>query len=106
MEESELRLLWRRFVKEHQRIADDWASRDYEFPPPIFPKFPERLIDLRCCAKTRAGTPCKLRAVYENGRCKLHGGLSTGPTSEAGKAISRENGKLWQAEEKPKSMRG
>jgi hypothetical protein len=26
-------------------------------------------------------------------RCKLHGGLSTGPKSEAGKSVSRENGR-------------
>ena len=31
-----------------------------------------------CGAKTRAGTPCKHKAM-ENGRCKLHGGKSTGP---------------------------
>lgn len=30
-----------------------------------------------CGAKTRAGTPCK-RHARANGRCRLHGGLSTG----------------------------
>ncbi len=29
-----------------------------------------------------AGTPCKLKSVYHAGRCKLHGGLSTGPKTE------------------------
>ncbi|MGO2133708.1 MAG: HGGxSTG domain-containing protein, partial [Halomonas sp.] len=43
--------------------------------------FPEELSDLRCGAKTRAGTPCKRRDLYASGRCRLHGGLSTGPKS-------------------------
>ncbi len=46
---------------------------------------PEYLLDLRCEAKTRAGTPCKRRDLYRNGRCRLHGGLSTGPITEEGK---------------------
>lgn len=32
----------------------------------------------RCGAKTRKGTPCKNGAM-PNGRCRLHGGKSTGP---------------------------
>lgn len=43
--------------------------------------FPEACRDLRCGAKTRAGTPCKRRDLYASGRCRLHGGLSTGPKS-------------------------
>ena len=45
-----------------------------------------------CGAKTRRGTPCKQQGLYQSGRCKLHGGLSTGPTSEAGKKRSAMNG--------------
>ncbi len=45
-----------------------------------------------CGAKTRAGTPCKQRAIYRNGRCKFHGGLATGPKTEMGRAQSRING--------------
>ena len=37
----------------------------------------------RCEAKTRRGTPCQCRAM-PNGRCRLHGGLSTGPKTAAG----------------------
>ena len=40
-----------------------------------------------CGAKTRRGTSCKCRAL-PNGRCKLHGGLSTGPRTEAGRKRS------------------
>jgi hypothetical protein len=36
-----------------------------------------------CGAKTRRGTLCKTRAMA-NGRCRLHGGLSTGPRTAAG----------------------
>ena len=32
----------------------------------------------RCGAKTRSGLPCKAPAM-KNGRCKFHGGKSTGP---------------------------
>ncbi len=35
------------------------------------------LISPRCGAKTRKGTPCKAPAMA-NGRCRMHGGLSTG----------------------------
>jgi hypothetical protein len=44
-----------------------------------------------CQARTRAGTPCKRRDIYENGRCPLHGGLSTGPTTQEGKARVTRN---------------
>jgi hypothetical protein len=46
-----------------------------------------------CGAKTRAGIPCKQKTVYWNGRCKFHGGLSTGPTTAAGKEQARINGR-------------
>ncbi|MGV8856746.1 MAG: HGGxSTG domain-containing protein [Devosia sp.] len=46
--------------------------------------------DFACGARTRAGTSCKLKAIYASGRCKLHGGCSTGPKTEAGKDRIRE----------------
>ena len=46
----------------------------------------------RCGAKTRKGTRCQAPAVWDeqrdkpmNGRCKLHGGLSTGAKTEEGR---------------------
>jgi hypothetical protein len=39
----------------------------------------------RCGALTRAGQPCQGPAM-SNGRCRMHGGLSTGPTSPEGLA--------------------
>jgi hypothetical protein len=53
--------------------------------------FPKECRGMTCGAKTRAGTPCKQKGLYENGRCKLHGGLSTGPTSPEGKAKAMQN---------------
>ena len=42
----------------------------------------------RCGARTRSGTPCKGPAMA-NGRCRMHGGTSTGPRSPEGLANSR-----------------
>jgi len=42
-----------------------------------------------CCgAKTRPGTPCKSPAM-RNGRCRMHGGASTGPRTPEGLEGSR-----------------
>jgi hypothetical protein len=46
-------------------------------PPGDFSKAP------RCGAKTRRGSPCRCPAM-KNGRCRLHGGLSTGPRTAEG----------------------
>ncbi|MEA3467221.1 MAG: HGGxSTG domain-containing protein [Thermodesulfobacteriota bacterium] len=56
--------------------------------------FPEICRGLICGAKTRVGTSCKRTDLYSNGRCKLHGGLSTGPRTKKGKERSPEN---WKA---------
>ncbi|WP_311768792.1 HGGxSTG domain-containing protein [Burkholderia sp. Bp9099] len=45
-----------------------------------------------CGAETRAGTPCKRSPLAGKRRCRLHGGLSTGPRSIEGKAKSAANG--------------
>ena len=42
----------------------------------------------RCGAKTRRGSPCQCPAMA-NGRCRLHGGLSTGPKTAEGIARIR-----------------
>jgi hypothetical protein len=38
----------------------------------------------RCGARTRSGTSCKAPAM-PNGRCRMHGGPSTGPRTPEGK---------------------
>lgn len=67
-----------------------------------YPPIPADLHDLCCGAMTRAGTPCKMRGLFRSGRCKLHGGLSTGPTSEAGKAKSAQNAKRMRTANEPR----
>src|SRR3954466_3933244 len=39
----------------------------------------------RCGAKTRAGGACLVRVEPGKARCRFHGGLSTGPKTEAGR---------------------
>lgn len=75
------------------------ALRESKFPnrpqEPHLPEllsFPEECYGMVCGAKTRAGTPCKRKDLYENGRCKLHGGPSTGPRTKRGKQRSARNG--------------
>jgi len=43
----------------------------------------------RCGAKTRQKTLCKQPAM-KNGRCRLHGGKSTGPKTKTGKEKCRK----------------
>ena len=38
----------------------------------------------RCLAKTRRGTQCQRPARLPVGRCRLHGGASTGPRTKEG----------------------
>jgi hypothetical protein len=42
----------------------------------------------RCGARNRRGSPCCCPAM-PNGRCRLHGGLSTGPKTPEGKERAR-----------------
>jgi hypothetical protein len=42
----------------------------------------------RCEARTRGGTPCRSPAM-PNGRCRMHGGTSTGPRTALGLARIR-----------------
>ncbi len=39
---------------------------------------------VRCAAKTRKGSPCQRPARLPAGRCRVHGGASTGPRTEEG----------------------
>lgn len=97
-----LRQQWCKFWKDnnYEQYAEDleaWEQLSYEIrqitsepEPPL--ELPEELRTLTCGAKTRRGTFCKRRDLYASGRCRMHGGPSTGPTSEAGKRRSALNG--------------
>lgn len=73
--DAKMRQLWR-----------EWCDHGGDLPP--------ECRGMICGAKTRAGTPCKRRDLYRSGRCKLHGGLSTGPRTAKGKRRCARNGKL------------
>jgi hypothetical protein len=79
MNDDELRKLWKAYSQAR--------GKGQRLP------FPDALRDLTCGAKTRKGTPCKQKGLYGSGRCKLHGGLSTGPTTPEGKSKSSLNWK-------------
>ncbi|MEI6858655.1 MAG: HGGxSTG domain-containing protein [Shewanella sp.] len=48
----------------------------------------------KCGAKTRSGQPCQRYGNKTNGRCKLHGGRSTGAKTKEGKLAVRVNALL------------
>jgi hypothetical protein len=50
---------------------------------------PRRMERPLCGAATRAGGICQVRAEPGNARCRFHGGLSTGPKTETGRAQRR-----------------
>lgn len=52
---------------------------------------PPRLRGLACGAKTRKGLPCKRTGLMRSGRCKFHGGMSTGPKTAEGRAKAIAN---------------
>ena len=52
----------------------------------------------KCGAKTRKGTPCLMRVEAGMPRCRLHGGLSTGPkTKEGRERIAAGQKRRWAA---------
>jgi hypothetical protein len=55
-----------------------------------------RANQIKCEARTRAGHPCRAPAM-DNGRCRMHGGLATGPnTPEGRESISRVQKSRWE----------
>ena len=66
------------------------------WPPPLvlpsWPEFPLECRDMVCGGKgRRSKRPCQCKEIYSNGRCKWHGGASTGPKTAEGKARSQSN---------------
>jgi len=72
------RLTAAQHVREFQRLAEGDT-----------PEF----CDFTCGARTRVGTSCRKLGLWPNGRCKFHGGLSTGPRTEQGRRQSALNGR-------------
>ena len=97
-----------KLAEEYDRLVDKW-NEDAEktkwceplppYPPlPVFEPLPVEIHDMTCGAKTRAGTPCKRTDIWRNGRCKYHGGMSTGPTTIEGKKKASQN---WRKKRSP-----
>jgi hypothetical protein len=60
---------------------------------------PDDLGRLTCGAMNKRKEPCRQTEIHRNGRCKYHGGLSTGPKSAEGKGRARVNlGLRWSSE--------
>lgn len=58
-----------------------------------------------CGALTRMGTPCKAHSVnWWNRRCRMHGGLSTGPKTPEGRAAIAESNRRRAKAKKPGSL--
>ena len=59
----------------------------------------------KCGARTRIGRPCRAPVVWDkehnkpvNGKCRMHGGLSTGPKTIEGRRRSLANLKQYQGD--------
>lgn len=70
------------------RVRVRYGVRKRPLPPP-------KASRPRCGARTREGTPCQAPVVWDyknrkprNGRCRMHGGLSTGPKTAEGRQRS------------------
>ena len=78
-----------------RRTADLVGRRGVPLAPivlPPLPDFPPECRNMICGGKgRRSGKPCQRRDLYLNGRCKWHGGLSTGPKTPGGRAKSLSN---------------
>lgn len=92
----------RKLLREHSQRFDEWVAArekfDQETPgieqyPVEIPPYPDECRGLECGATNRKGAPCRQLSLYvNNGRCKFHGGMSTGPRTKRGKKRSALNG--------------
>lgn len=102
---------WNELIREAEAIGDfelawsfrilarlDRQTKEERRQVSEVPARPPKRERPKCGAMTRKGTPCQAPAVWlagepapRNGRCRMHGGLSTGPKTEAGKEAIRES---------------
>jgi hypothetical protein len=74
------------FYKDSTERFQEWVAGGYIGRPRECLPYPEFCRDMKCEAKTRSGHPCKNDGTsWANGRCKYHGGASTGPVTPEGK---------------------
>lgn len=96
--QAELRAEYRQAMKAWRQAERDMTERGLSLADGahLLPVINwSRFMVLRCGAKTKAaGRPCKRKDIFDNGRCRLHGGMSTGPRTAEGKARCAANGGL------------
>jgi hypothetical protein len=85
-----------RVVALREQMEEDFFAKYLNEIPrkllPEYPDLPEECRSMTCGGKgRRSGEPCKQRELYLNGRCKWHGGLSTGPKTAEGRTKSLKN---------------
>lgn len=83
LSDNEKRILFRPFHERRQRAIDEGCV--------YVPDRPSYLRNLTCGARAQSGAPCRMTALFANGRCVWHGGKSTGPSTPEGKARARAN---------------
>lgn len=107
---DDLRARWREYWSRHAAISrahdedqQRWwalatAARQGKGPwpgeaprAPALPPVPAEFRGLACGARTRMGQPCKRTDLMRNGRCKFHGGMSSGPKTAAGRKRAAAN---------------
>ena len=88
----------------HQRQKERferWQASGFRHElKPVHEPMPEGLRHIPCAAKTREGTPCQRTDISSNGRCKYHGGQSTGALTAEGKARQLEGYRSWKFKQK------
>lgn len=70
---------------EKQKVTKTQRLAEAGTPWRLGPDWPGR----RCLAKTRSGGQCQCPAMKGKARCRIHGGLSTGPRTKDGKERAR-----------------
>ncbi len=103
-----MRLFWKSWgawLAREARFLQEPGNELMQFGEPL-PRFPDELCGMMCGAQNRNKVPCKQRVLYANGRCKFHGGASTGPRTRKGKAKSAKNGFKSKAKHPAKNRAG
>ncbi len=70
--------------------GEDYSDPQTRLPPEVMQHINNQVrmagrTRVICGAKTRAGGSCKAKSVRGKQRCRMHGGLSTGPRTEEGR---------------------
>ena len=85
----------RKIFRDYERMLARNAAQEAASKRAI----PSKKSRKKCGAHARTtGKPCQAKALA-NGRCKLHGGLSTGPRTMEGKQKSLRNLKQFKSTE-------